>query len=411
MTARILLLPAILLLAAGVCPNAGAESTDPERDILVTFDNSGADVGSAGASPPYQFRKRYALSGSARRLSREIEQEYELDRVDHWPISSLSVYCFVYRVPEKLDRDALIAELARDSRVESVQLLQRFRAQAQDPVNYNDPYLDLQHGLRLLSVIEAHRATVGEGVRVAIIDSHVDRQHEDLRGRIRAFEVFADRGSTADHEHGTAVASIIGANANNAVGIVGVAPAAMLDILVSCWYEATETVCDSFTLAKALDFVLRDPPQVVNLSLTGPDDELVGRLIEKVLAAGVVVVAAEPAANGAGASFPASLPGVIAIGRGEHRQIANLVAPGEQILVALPRDQYDMRSGSSLSAAHASGVVALLLSVAPHESVDSLRDILQRSQVGNALRTIDACAALQLAGATGCRPGHAVRTE
>ncbi len=401
----------VLFLVLAWASDVQAGTADAASDILVTFDNAGADAGSAGAGPPYHFRKRYAISGDVRRLSREIEREYDLDRVDHWPIRSLSVYCIVYRVPEGRDRDALIAALTRDARVESVQLLQRFHTRIGNSAGYNDPYVTLQHGLHRLSVIEAHRAAVGEGVRVAIIDSHVDREHEDLRGRIGAFEVFTDRSKPADSEHGTAVASIIAANANNAIGIVGVAPAATLDILVSCWNEAHETICDSFTLAKALDSLLRDPPHVVNLSLTGPDDQLVGRLIEKVLEAGVVVVAANPARRGSGPGFPASVPGVIAIrqsGSGAHGE---LVAPGEQILVALPQDKYDVRSGCSLSAAHASGVVALLLSVVPHESVDGLREILRRSQVGAPSGSIDACAALQLAGATGCQPRHAVRTE
>jgi subtilisin family serine protease len=405
-----MLLVAALLGGALAC-DAQAGATDPERDILVTFDNTGADAGSAGASPPYRFRKRYAVSGTVQRLSRAVERDYDLDRVDHWPIRSLSVYCFVYRVPEGQDRDALIAALSSDARVESVQLLQRFETRLDDLAGYNDPYVGLQHGLRELGVIEAHRAALGEGIRVAIIDSHVDVRHEDLRGRIRSFEVFADRSSAIDEEHGTAVASIIGANANNAVGIVGVAPAAMLDVLVSCWIEAHGTVCDSFTLAKALDFLLRDPPHIVNLSLTGPDDRLVGRLLEKVLDAGVIVVAADAAEDIDGESFPASLPGVIAIGQARRGAEGELIAPGEQILVALPQDQYDMRSGSSLSAAHASGVLALLLSVAPQETGDSLRSILQRSQVGDSPHSIDACAALQLAGAMGCRPRRAVKTE
>ena len=411
MTAKGNILLAVMLLSALLGCEARAEMTDPARDILVTFDNTGAEAGSAGANPPYRFRKRYAITGSVRRLARQIEREYDLDRVDDWPIRALSVYCFVYRVPNGQDRDELIAELSRDARVESVQTLQRFEARTAAKITYNDPYLKLQHGLHLLRIVEAHRAALGEGVRVAIIDSHVDAQHEDLKGRIRSFEVFSDHGRQADDEHGTAIASIIGANANNAVGIVGVAPAAKLDILVSCWNEGRETVCDSFTLAKALDFVLRDPPQVLNLSLTGPEDRLVGRLLDKVLEAGVVVVAANPAGSDSGVSFPASVPGVIAIGQTGSGALGELIAPGEQILVALPRDQYDMRSGSSLSAAHASGVVALLLSVAPHESVDRLRDILQRSQVGDAAGSIDACAALQLAGAAGCLTRHALRTE
>lgn len=401
----------VAVLGAVAGPDAQAGAGDSERDILVTFDNTGADAGSAGASPPYRFRKRYAVSSTVRQLSRAVEREYDLDRVDHWPIRSLSVYCFVYRVADDEDRDALIAALSRDARVESVQTLQKFETQLDETHAYNDPYLRLQHGLQQLGVLEAHRAALGEGIRVAIIDSHVDVRHEDLRGRIRSFEVFADHSRAMDDEHGTAVASIIGANANNAVGIVGVAPAAMLDILVSCWNEEHGAVCDSFTLAKALDFLLQDPPHVVNLSLAGPEDQLVGRLIEKALAAGIVVVAADADRGTADVSFPASLPGVIAIGQSQRGEDAVLIAPGEQILVALPQDQYDIRSGSSLSAAHASGVVALLLSVSPEETGDSLRGILLRSQVGDSLRSIDACVALQFAGAIECRPRHAVKTE
>ena len=217
---RVAVLLVTALIGAGIGLDARAASPDPARDILVTFDNTGADAASAGASPPYRFRKRYSISGTTRRLSREIEREYDLDRVDDWPISSLSVYCFVYRVPEDQDRHAVISALSRDARVESVQALQRFETRLDEPDGYNDPYLKLQHGMRALDAVEAHRAAVGEGIRVAIIDSHVDRDHEDLRGRIRSFEVFADHDKAVDEEHGTAVASIIGANANNAIGIV-----------------------------------------------------------------------------------------------------------------------------------------------------------------------------------------------
>lgn len=398
-----------LLLFLGSVHTVHAEATDPERDILVTFENTGADTAKLGSSPPYRFRKRYGISASVRRLSRAIEEEYGLASVEHWPIESLSIYCYVYRVPDGANREQVLAQLNDDGRIESAQMLQQFDVRLDEVRHYNDPYLKLQHGLQSLGVIDAHRATLGEGVRVGIIDSHVDVDHDDLRGRIRSFEVFIDKTRTADAEHGTAVASVIGANANNAIGIVGVAPAAMLDILVACWNATNRTVCDSFTLAKALDTVLRDPPQVVNLSLTGPEDQLVGRLIDKVLEAGVVVVAANSSATRSG--FPANIPGVFAVGLSESSPGAELAAPGEQILVALPDNQYDVRSGSSLSAAHTSGVIALLLSVVPTESPSALRAILEQSRAGGPGRFIDVCAALQLAGATGCELPRAVRTE
>ena len=79
-----------------------------------------------------------------------------------------------------------------------------------------------------MSVWAAHRHSVGKGVRIAIVDSDVDRQHEDLRGRLDRVKSYAVDEASAETSHGTAIASVIGANANNAKGIVGVAPGAGL---------------------------------------------------------------------------------------------------------------------------------------------------------------------------------------
>ena len=83
---------------------------------------------------------------------------------------------------------------------------------------------------------------------------------------------------------------------------------------------------------------------------------------------------------------------------------ARLFAPGDQIMVAVPDNQYDFRSGSSLAAAHVSGVIALILSVSPDESTQTLKDILRQSQVdsGTAL-SVNAHAAIQLAHSASSR--------
>src|SRR5206468_548036 len=73
--------------------------------------------------------------------------------------------------------------------------------------------------------------------------------------------------------HGTAVAGIIGARADNSVGIVGVAPEAGLMALRACWQappDESAAVCSSFTLAKALQFAIDNNAKVINLSLGGP---------------------------------------------------------------------------------------------------------------------------------------------
>jgi len=405
----LMLLPLVFSYPAA----ADTRSTDPMRDILVTFDNSGARASGVGVSAPYQNRKRYSLSAKARQHARAIASEYALAEIDHWPIRSLAVYCFVYRVAEDSNRDAVIERLRVDDRVESAQPLQEFETGTGNVDAYNDTYAGLQHGLVSLDVIEAHRYSRGGGVRVAMIDSHVDTDHEDLRGQISKVEDFADRAKTPDVKHGTAVASLIAANANNARGIVGVAPEAEMEIFVSCWAEAggEGAVCDSFTLAKALDTMLDDPPQILNLSLRGPPDPLVERLLIEAFRAGVIIVAASSSNMNTEKNFPANLDQVIGVGSSssgtrsspkpeEENPFSDLVyAPGNEILVATPDNAYDFRSGSSLATAQVSGVVALLLAVAPEMSFDTVKSLLYESQHVDyaALMTINACIVLQLA--------------
>lgn len=398
-----------LLIALCLSSAAAADGlTDTDRDILVTFDNKNAGVSNAGLDAPYRNRKRYTVRRSVLRDSAAIMAEHNLQEVEHWPIRALSVYCFVYRVADGVDRAAIIAHLNTDTRVESAQPLQRFETSISENDGYDDKYANLQYSLDVLDITAAHRASLGAGIRIVIVDSHADQRHEDLRGRISHVEVFSSRAELADEEHGTAVASIIGARSNNALGIVGIAPEASLDIFVACWSDGPNrpAVCDSFSLSKALDSILDDPPHVLNISLNGPHDPLLERLLSKMLDAGVVIVAAAPAKVGVGRDFPASMTRVIGVASSSEDTAREpvvgdtLYAPGDRILVAVPADTYDFRSGSSLAAAHVSGVVALLLSRAPQLGAASVRDILRRSQGTElpARSSINACAALGLAG-------------
>jgi len=404
------LILAFVFLSLLLVEPATAQKNDTERDILVTFDNQGARVQSAGMSAPYRNRKRYSIADAARRNANDVREEYSLVEVDHWPIRSLSIYCFVYRVPPGEDRATLIDRLKADERIESVQLLQEFQTDTSTEVYYDDTYANLQHGLRILDVGSAHRISQGQGVRIAIIDSDADSRHEDLKGRLRKIDVFANGKTSADAEHGTAVASIIGANANNAKGIVGIAPGARLELFVSCWVEdmRDNAICDSFTLAKALDTLLDDPPDILNMSLSGPFDPLLARLLGAVQNEGVVIVAARPDDVSDRNHFPASLETVIGVGNSEQRNRLSggstrppqdIYAPGKQIMVAIPNNAYDFRSGSSLAAAHVSGVIALLLAVSPDLPFTSVLAFLRESQNAQPAGavSINACIVLQLA--------------
>ena len=406
----------ILISFAGVLlilSVSAAEQTDSERDILVTFKNDGARATSAVTGAPYHNRKRYSITTEARRHARAVETEYALTRIDHWPIRSLSMYCFVYRVPESMDRIAMIDRLREDPRVESVQPLNEFEMGTSAEHAYDDTHAGLQHGLTTLDITTAHRYSRGKGVRIAIVDSHADADHEDLRGQVRKVKVFTDAGTSRDAMHGTAVASVIGASANNARGIVGIAPEARIELFVSCWAEVGRSgaICTTFTLAKAFDALASNPPEILNLSLTGPSDPLLERLLVEIHSRGVIVVAASPDDADKRNRFPANMRQVIGVGSSKlgdadasrawspQHALDAIYAPGHRILVAQPDNGYDFRSGSSLAAAHVSGVVALLLAVAPEMSFDTVRNLLHESQRRNRADTIsvNACRVLHLA--------------
>jgi subtilisin family serine protease len=74
------------------------------------------------------------------------------------------------------------------------------------------------------------------------------------------------------------------------------------------------------------------------------------------------------------------------------------VAPGVEILTTVPNDGYDFVSGSSLAAAHVSGIIALLLEVKPNLSPDQIKKLLLRNgkqQSALPLHVLDAWSILQ----------------
>jgi subtilisin family serine protease len=253
-----------------------------------------------------------------------------------------------------------------------------------------DPLFPVQPGALLWHLDEVHRSATGRAVTVAIIDSGIDERHPDLAGQLAVVRNFIDGSAFAGETHGTAVAGIIGARAGNGIGIRGVAPGSRMLALRACQEQAGKSgaQCDSFSLAKALNFAILQQPQVINLSLTGPPDRLLKGLLDAALGRGIAIVgAADPALADGG--FPAAWPGVIAVGRD--------AAPGRDNPTKAPGGGYGMVSGSSFSSAHVSGLVALVGELHPRASLVQLRSMLRASA------PIDVCSTLtQAAGNCVC---------
>jgi subtilisin family serine protease len=399
------------LLTAG-CANLGSrparEAADNEgaaslRILVTVAEPRSAPLALAGA-PTQRYLRRgayYATSPAVEQTLDTLAREYSLKRVEGWPIGSLGVYCEVFEVPADRSVETLIAALARDARVDLAQRMNVFETRTVP--RYDDPYASLQWSVPQLAVAEAHQMATGEGVLVALIDSGVDARHPDLAGRISVQRNLVGSSAPAHGEiHGTAVAGIIASLANNHEGIVGIAPDVTIAALRACWAvepSLSQAHCSSFSLARAMEVALTLKPRIINLSLVGPFDPLLSRLLDIAIERGIVVVAAAPD-SADGASFPASHADVIvartanSAPNGESPYV--LAAPGTEILTTTPDASYSFLSGSSLAAAHVSGVVALLLQVKRDMATAEVASLLAGTTTYSAgTVSINACLALE----------------
>ncbi len=416
---------------------AAAMRDDSGRYIVLAVDNPLASpAGRAGSSlGGYGPAPRYLLGARAAATLAALAQQHGLREAAGWPIVALGWHCVVFEVPPGHSRDALLARLASDPRVRLAQPLQDFDTRtapnvapnmapsaapaapaatsAAERVPYNDPYVNLQRGFVDTGAAQAHRISTGAGVRVAVVDTGAALNHPDLLGRIVATRDLVGEPAArfeADR-HGTEVAGVIAAIGNNHEGIVGIAPQAGLEVFKACWARPAArgahagARCNSFTLAKALAGVLESDARIVNLSLGGPSDPLLDKLLAELLRQGRVVVGALPP-DGRRGGFPTGTAGVLAAGVAGELALDSkdvVPAPGRDVLTLQPGTGYDYASGSSIAAAHVSGVAALLLSADPRLDRAALCALIHGASGSVSLNASAALQALRSRQATGTR--------
>jgi subtilase family protein len=251
------------------------------------------------------------------------------------------------------------------------------RSKAPDPSQY------VVDKLRLGDV---HRVATGSNVLVAVIDSEIELTHPDLVGAI--VERF-DAVGRADkpHAHGTGMAGAIAARRK----LMGIAPEARILAIHAFSPDSGESPqATTQHILAGMEYAIKKGARVINMSFAGPYDPMLQMAMKKARDQGVVLIAA---AGNAGPKspplYPAADPNVIAVtatdvndklfdhaNRGPQVAIA---APGVDILEPAPNAGYQLTTGTSVAAAHVSGVAALLIERNPSIDVATVHEILTSS--------------------------------
>lgn len=253
----------------------------------------------------------------------------------------------------------------------------------------DDPLLGGQWHHDMVYDYAAWNTAKGEDVLVAVIDSGINRTHPDLVHNIKAAVnkcSFAQNGAEDNAGHGTHVAGIVAAAANNGIGVAGVAPAAKLLAVKAGDYIKGKVGFASADLVKSINYAVGQGANVINMSLGGPGKDIpLQKAITKAVDHGVVVVVAAgneayDMANGV-KEYPACCEDVITVASvtytGEPsyfsnsgKGIINIAAPGGSgtenneldILSCYLNGKYAYLPGTSMASPVVAGAAALILS-------------------------------------------------
>lgn len=227
-------------------------------------------------------------------------------------------------------------------------------------------------GLKTFGIPHFWKFTKGRGIKVAVLDTGYDTQHQDLVPNVKKAKDFT--GSSAGvHDvrgHGTHCAGIIAAT-NNSFGTVGIAPEAELyigKVLNDRGEGSVENIVDG------INWAIKHKVHIISMSFGSPypSKDIYEALMEAEQK-GIILIAA---AGNEGpyldsVSYPAAFDEIIAVGAiNQNKKLpfyssrgnrVDVVAPGHEILSCYPPNGMAELNGTSMAAPFVAGIAALIL--------------------------------------------------
>jgi thermitase len=242
---------------------------------------------------------------------------------------------------------------------------------------------------RIHALPSTWRVDSGAPVLVAVLDTGIDKNHEDLSGRVVAEVDLSDSPTAADvYGHGTPIAGIIAADVDNGLGIVGLAPECLL---INVKVADDDGRCQLSALAAGIVWAVDYGASVINISIeireSTPD---LVKAINYAWNKGALVIAAAGNDGNSLPVYPAACENCLAVTaiqeNGTLAPLANygdwvdVAAPGMDIYSTLPGNRYGYKHGTSFATAYVSGLAAVLFSLATDTSGDGkLNDEVRRA--------------------------------
>ncbi len=227
----------------------------------------------------------------------------------------------------------------------------------------------IPYGIRMVGAPLEWRETMGEGIRIGVIDTGVDRRHPDLKDRIRDYRNFTDpdiKNVTDENGHGTHVCGSLSAS-NTGKGVVGVAPRSELYVAKAFDKDGASS---EDRIINALYWLAEKEVHIVNMSFSATDftdkyRDVIGEIYQK----DIIMVAAAGNQGEMGVGYPAKFPSTITVAAVDmmKRTTAfssvgdeiDVCAAGKDVYSTYPNNKYALLSGTSMATPLISGSVAL----------------------------------------------------
>lgn len=289
----------------------------------------------------------------------------EAEIIEQTQFADLGLQLVRFRVPAVLDSLAALKKRLPERLHNQLDRNHIYIPQAQS----HSPQLnvsDLNAQQSATDLAASHHAC-NDAVSIGMIDTAINTRHPAFAGSKITINDFAGENFDAPRAHGTAVAGLLVGHSEQLTPLL---PGATL-FAASVFYPRNEYTqgATMMNLVRALNWLAANKIRVINMSLAGPDNKILGIVVNKIIASGVVIIAAAgnegPAAP---AVYPAAYENVIAVtavdkqqrsyrwaNRGEYIDFA---APGVGIYTARSSGDFGRETGTSMAAPVVSALIA-----------------------------------------------------